>query len=191
MDSTQDASRYSPSIDRWNSVPVPDRVAQRALANVDIQPDGCWISRYSTSTHGYAQVGWSTRRVAGGPRSRMVLAHRAAWVAVHGQVPLGMTIDHTCKTRRCVNPAHLRLLPNFENARRVGGKDWPIGECANGHSTEHLFSVRGLRNKAGRPRKAMGCAVCYKLYAARGNWRARHPGEPMPTRLLLASERDA
>lgn len=77
---------------RWNSVPVPERVAARAIANVDKQADGCWISRYSVASHGYSQVGWQDK----GER-HLVLGHRAAWVAVHGQVPLGMTIDHTCK----------------------------------------------------------------------------------------------
>jgi len=68
----------------------------------------------------------------------MTTAHRAAWVAVHGQIPEGMTVDHICKVRRCVNVRHLRLLSNFENARRTNGNDWPLGECVNGHPNSEL-----------------------------------------------------
>ncbi|MDN4616432.1 HNH endonuclease signature motif containing protein [Leifsonia sp. F6_8S_P_1B] len=192
MDSTHDASANFRTPDRWNSVVVPERVAQRALTNVDKQPNGCWISRYSVSTHGYAQIGWSLpkeeRRTAA--RNAMVLAHRAAWTAIHGQVPLGMTIDHICKERRCVNPDHLRLLPNFENARRTNGHDWPMGVCANGHPNTQLRPVSATA-KAGGRRGGLGCADCYRLYHLRHNWRRRNPGAPLPDHLLLAIEKVA
>ena len=151
MDSTQTASNFR-TPERWNSVPIPERVAQRAIEKVDKQPDGCWISQYSIASHGYSQIGWQT----GGER-HVVLGHRAAWVSANGQVPLGMTIDHTCKVRRCVNPAHLRLLPNYENARRTNGRDWPMGYCANGHDATHLYEVTRSANASG---KAVICRTC-------------------------------
>jgi hypothetical protein len=67
----------------------------------------------------------------------MTTAHRAAWVFWKGtQIAEGLTIDHTCKNRRCVNPLHLRELPNLENARRTAGRDWALGTCAHGHGPE-------------------------------------------------------
>lgn len=143
--------------DRWNSVPVPERVAQRAYTNVDKRPDGCWISRYSVASHGYSQIGWQD----GGSRW-MVLGHRAAWTHIHGQVPLGMTLDHLCKTRRCVNPAHLRLLPNFENARRNNGSDFPFGVCKNGHPATALRPLT-RRTKFGERRTGLTCGECVRL----------------------------
>jgi hypothetical protein len=184
MDSTQKQSGGFRSPERWNSVPVPERVALRAYENVDILDDGCWISRYSTASHGYAQIGWQEN---GG--RWVVLAHRAAWVHVNGQMPLGMTLDHTCKTRRCVNPTHLRMLPNYENARRVNGMDWPMGQCANGHPNSSL-EPRVAHDKKGRPRDGVLCSQCRKIYVGRNNWRNRRPNEPLPERLLLASERN-
>lgn len=186
MDSIQDAPTNFRTPDRWNSVVVPARVAARAIENVDKQDDGCWISRYSVASHGYSQIGWQDA----GDR-HVVLGHRAAWVAVNGQVPLGMTIDHTCKVRRCVNPDHLRLLPNFENARRIEGMDWPMGYCANGHTAESLVPVKHRSDKAGNSRPGMGCHECYRIYALRGNWRQRHPGAALPESLWLESERKA
>jgi len=172
MDSTQDKPQNFRTPERWNSVPVPEAVALRAVTNVDKQDDGCWISRYSTSTHGYAQIGWNTdERLANGRKKiQMVLAHRAAWVSENGQVPLGMTLDHTCKTKRCVNPAHLRLLPNYENARRTSGRDWPMGFCANGHDSTHLIEVTRNSNRSG---VAVICDPCQK--ASKKRYSERNP----------------
>lgn len=120
---------------------IPDRVAERAATRYIEDQNGCYISTYSVASHGYAQVGWQTST-----ERHVVLAHRATWVFVNGQqIPAGMTIDHLCKERRCVNPEHLRLLTNFENARRTAGRDWPVGTCRNGHSNDLLVLVDGGR----------------------------------------------
>jgi len=166
MDSTQDASNFR-NPERWNSVPVPERVAERAISNVDKQADGCWISRYSTASHGYSQVGWQDSR-----KRHVVLGHRAAWVSVHGQVPMGMTIDHLCKERRCVNPSHLRLLSNIENARRNQGGDFPVGACSKGHPYSELVEIT-RRKKSGERRKGFTCGVC--LSESKTRWAKRNP----------------
>ena len=168
MDSTQDASKSYRNPARWNSVPVPAHVAQRAITNIDKQPDGCWISRYSIGSHGYAQVGWNL----GGGKIHTVLAHRAAWTVVNGQVPMAMTIDHTCKVRRCVNPEHLRLLSNIENARRNQGDDFPMGGCRHGHPNTALVRI-ARRTKTGERRFGLSCGECMK--ASRARWVAANP----------------
>lgn len=121
---------------------IPARAAERAATSYVEEPEsGCWISTYSTASHGYAQIGWHEDGVG---RSRMTTAHRAAWVYWTGaQIPAGMTIDHKCKTRRCVNPDHLRMLTNYENARRTHGRDWQLGECINGHPNSELKVIAG------------------------------------------------
>lgn len=129
----------------WNSVTIPERVRERAYERWESDGD-CWISTYSVASHGYAQIGWNNK-----PERHVVLAHRAAWEHVNGPVPRGMTIDHLCKQRRCVNPGHLRILDNYENARRTQGRDWPLGECANGHSNEHLSTYADGRRH---------CSIC-------------------------------
>jgi hypothetical protein len=117
----------------WNGTVIPDRVRERAATRW--VPDGdCWISTYSVASHGYAQIGWQS----GGER-HVVLAHRASWEYVNGPVPCGHTLDHVCKQKRCVNPNHLRVLTNHENARRTFGRDWPLGQCAHGHPNSELY----------------------------------------------------
>lgn len=120
---------------------IPPRVAERAATHYVEDAHGCHISTYSVASHGYAQIGWQE---AEDHRTVMTLCHRAAWVYFHGtQIPDGMTIDHLCHNRQCVNPDHLRLLSNFENARRTSGRDWPIGQCANGHPNKYLRLYAG------------------------------------------------
>lgn len=111
----------------------PERVYQRVIHWADRADSGCLVSRYSVGSHGYAQVGW----VEDG-RKTVTLCHRVVWEHVHGPVPVGMTVDHVCHNARCVEESHLRLLSNFENARRTNGRDWPLGECANGHPNSEL-----------------------------------------------------
>jgi hypothetical protein len=69
----------------------------------------------------------------------MVLCHRAAWTVAFGPVPEGMTVDHRCHVRRCLEPSHFRLMTNFENARRTSGRDWPLGQCAQGHDHDRFW----------------------------------------------------
>lgn len=120
----------------WNRTQIPDRVRERAYTRWEAEGD-CWISTYSVASHGYAQIGWQNK-----PDRHVVLAHRAAWEHINGPVPAGMTLDHLCKSRRCVNPKHLRVLENYENARRTSGRDWPLGECIRGHPNERLYRDR-------------------------------------------------
>lgn len=44
-------------------------------------------------------------------------AHRVAWEAQKGPIPEGMTVDHMCFNRKCVNIGHLRLLTHRENTQ--------------------------------------------------------------------------
>lgn len=129
------------SREEWNSTPIPSRVQERAGTRWDADGD-CWISTYSVASHGYAQIGWDN----GGGDRHIVLAHRASWEYAMGPVPLGHTLDHLCKQKRCVNPAHMRILTNYENARRTAGRDWPLGQCINGHpNSESYVQPAGTR----------------------------------------------
>ena len=169
-------------LSEWNDVAIPERVRERA--HTKWEPDGdCWISTYSVASHGYAQVGWGE-----GGESHVVLAHRASWEFANGPMEKGMTLDHLCKNRRCVNPDHLRAIPNFENARRTSGKDWPLGVCSNGHSNKFLESD-SRRSKSGKPRIGLRCSECKKLYNRRYKWRRDNPGQPYPPDLLLGGKK--
>lgn len=100
---------------------------------------------YSIGTHGYPQVGWhdDTGSVV------MTTVAKAVWSWVYGPVPKGQTIDHIgeCKDKLCIEPKHLRLLSNYENARRTHGRDWELGKCARGHDNSELITTSSSRKR--------------------------------------------
>jgi endogenous inhibitor of DNA gyrase (YacG/DUF329 family) len=56
--------------------------------------------------------------------TRIVRAHRAAWELVYAKIPKGLMVLHTCDNPPCVNPLHLYLGSDVENARdRMYRKD--------------------------------------------------------------------
>lgn len=67
-----------------------------------------WTGRVSGD--GYAK--WSR-----GGRTQYV--HRLVWEAAHGAIDdPDATVDHACRTRRCVELAHLQLVSRADNIRR-------------------------------------------------------------------------
>lgn len=132
---------------------VPGRVIDRFISKLENGPNGCILSTYSTGSHGYSQVGW----VENSQRT-MVLGHRLAWEVFMGPIPSGMTIDHICHNRRCVNLAHLRLLSLPDNARGNGQIDKT--HCPSGHpySGSNLYlDPKGYRR----------CRECMKISKAK------------------------
>lgn len=151
--------------ENWNRTVIPERVRERAFTRHELELD-CWISTYSTGSHGYAQIGWGGNEIT---KRGVVLAHRASWEHVNGPMPIGKTLDHICKSKKCVNPGHLRVLENYENARRTAGRDWPLGECANGHSNDLLEVFADGRTH---------CGICARNW--KRNWASRSAATRAP-----------
>lgn len=93
---------------------------------------------------------------------RNVLAHRMSWEAANGRsIPAGLTVDHLCKNKRCVNPAHLEVVTRCENTRRHH-RDRAL--CRRGHETADSFvDKRGRRQ----------CRECKRIVAAVSNAKRR------------------
>lgn len=47
-----------------------------------------------------------------------MLAHRVAYEELVGPIPSGLTIDHLCRVRHCVNPEHMEPVTIGVNVRR-------------------------------------------------------------------------
>ena len=90
---------------------------------------GCWIWSAAKSADGYGRFSFD-----GGQ-----LAHRFSFLLANGAVPGGRELDHLCRTRHCVNPAHLEAVTKLVNVRRgVSGavaieRAKTITHCPSGH----------------------------------------------------------
>ncbi len=69
---------------------------------------GCWVTS-NTHVNGYGQF-----QVEG----KNYLAHRWAYEFLVAPIPEGLTIDHLCRVRNCVNPWHLDPVPLRVNLQR-------------------------------------------------------------------------
>jgi len=87
---------------------------------------GCWLWIGARNWRGYGQIG------AGNGSGRTLMAHRAAYVLARGPIPEGMDIDHLCRVRACVNPAHLEAVTHLVNVQR--GKAGCRPTCPRGHA---------------------------------------------------------
>lgn len=74
--------------------------------------DGCWEWGASKNSAGYAVLGG----VVGSH-----LAHRISYEMHNGPIPPGLSIDHMCRNRGCVNPEHLRLATHAINNQNKDG----------------------------------------------------------------------
>lgn len=75
---------------------IPERIEQ----NIRRDPEtACWIwtaARARTKGYGDTRFNGKTRR-----------AHRVIYELLRGPIPHGLTLDHLCRNRACVNPDHL------------------------------------------------------------------------------------
>lgn len=125
-----------------------------------VAPDetsGCWVWAGRLNGKGYCN---SYRRVF----ERLV-----------GPVPVGLTIDHVCRNRACVNPAHMEPVTQEENNRRslraraAAGQEMPWSgkreQTAEYKARLAAFNAKKYRDRRGAahtptPHKEHQCGLC-------------------------------
>lgn len=117
--------------------------------------DSCWLwARPHSNGYGYITV-----------NGKKYLAHRLSYVWANGPVPEGLELDHLCRVRSCVNPAHLEAVTSKENTLRgkVSALRPERTHCRRGHS---LAEHGRERLKKGRDNPYTWCVLCNKIDCA-------------------------
>lgn len=83
---------------------LPERIRNRIIECAS----GCWEWQGARSD-GYGRVGWQSEKSA---------AHRVVYQLLVGPVAADLVLDHLCRNRPCVNPAHLEPVTNLVNSWR-------------------------------------------------------------------------
>lgn len=111
----------------------------------------CWIwlgggtARKPSNPQGY---GWVSLGATG------QLTHRFAYVALVGEIPDGLHIDHLCRNTRCCNPLHLEPVTPRENSHRG------IRHTATVCQRDHELSGHNLIIKQGKFGPRRECRKC-------------------------------
>lgn len=126
---------------------------ERFMARVDDSGD-CWLWLGAKSSNGYGAVS------VGG---RMKSAHRYSYEQHVGSIPAGLQIDHLCRVRNCVNPAHLEAVTGRTNVLRSPDAPSAINarktHCIHGHEYTPENTLLQKRGKY--------CRECHRQKLAR------------------------
>lgn len=104
----------------------PDHIlgndAARFWQKVD-KTETCWLWTAAIAT-GYGRFYLD---------GHLVPAHRFAYELLVGPIPAGLDLDHLCRVRNCVNPAHLEPVTRQENLARTPTANIAKTHCPQGH----------------------------------------------------------
>lgn len=98
---------------------------------------GCILWVGNTAKNGYGTLNW---------QNQPWLAHRLAWIDVHGRIPSGMSVLHRCDVRACINPAHLFLGTTADNMRDLREKERIRARLSDG-------ALSAIQSATGTPRE--------------------------------------
>lgn len=110
----------------------------------------CWNWTGSKTDSGYGI--FSNRK----PRYKV---HRYSYEIFVGKIPTGLTIDHLCRNRLCVNPSHLEPVARSENVMRGighGAVNIKKTHCPSGHP----YSGKNLMRLTWNGRPYRKCRTC-------------------------------
>lgn len=137
---TQSVRRAKPAIERFT-------------AKYRIEGD-CWLWLGAKNSKGYGLFLVSS--------GKGMAAHKFAYEHFVCDVPNGLELDHLCRKRDCVNPAHLEPVTHKENLRRSPFFGEKAQACRKGHPYDESNTRRNRRGYR-------YCAICFK----EGNLAAR------------------
>lgn len=135
--------RYSP-----RGMPIMERI----FNSIDFSSvNDCWEWNMAQNNKGYGSIRWN---------HQTKVAHRAVYELLVGDIPEGLTLDHLCLNKKCVNPNHLEPVANRENNARGNSRSAVNARkthCLNGHEYNKLNTY--INRSGGR-----WCKTCRNDY---------------------------
>lgn len=126
-----------------NGWPRVSKTAQFSKRVILGGPEECWGWSGKFDRLGYTRIHNTNGTTYG---------HRMAYEFMVGPIPNGMELDHICRNRGCVNPAHLRVCTHSENLRNTGrmktNKSGFKGVCWHKHERKWVATI--MLNKKGK-----------------------------------------
>jgi hypothetical protein len=136
--------------------------ADRFWAKVEKHDDDCECCGGCWHWQGALERGYGSLSVAG----KNIRAHRFSYELHVRPIPTGLVIDHLCRVRHCVNPAHLEVVESRENILRGVGataRNHRKTHCSQGHPYDEANTR--IRNGGGRD-----CRACHRARIFRRYW---------------------
>src|SRR3990167_7896641 len=115
-------------------------------SKIQIDIRGCWNWTGTINEKGYALYFWQENG-----KSKHCRVHRLMYEILVGPIPPGLTLDHLCRNRRCVNPSHLEAVTHKVNVLRgisFSAVNAKKTHCIRGHefTSENTYLPPGHKN---------------------------------------------
>lgn len=126
------------------------RLPERFWSKVEPEPNsGCWLWTAACYENGYGAFKFD---------GRTRLVHRISYMALIGVISPGLQVDHLCRVRCCVNPAHMEPVTSRVNLLRGVGFS-AVNSQKTVAACGHPFN--SSRYEKGRIRCRI-CSVCFQ-----------------------------
>lgn len=158
----------------------------RFWSKVERRTNECWPWQSTLNRGGYGVFSIS---------GSMRLAHRIAYILTKGPIPGDLQIDHLCRNRKCVNPAHMEPVTCRVNVIRGIGPATVRARCAKLMATRthckhgHLW----IPDNIGQNRGHQICLICTKAIGEKKRKKAaaarKAAGIKFPKKRIISARR--